>query len=453
MTEPKTPTTPEKAAPEKEAISASKISSKKSASSATTKTAVKKSDGQKSEVAKSSNKLSKLAVFALLVAIIIPAVHYYWQQLQHKTLQQALTDKIKQENSVTLKGYQSQLQQALNKQQQSFDKRLQQATKQIKASSLDKMLALDTKVAELVQRIKQRQPSDWLLHEAEYLIRVAARTLWLEHDTHAAMGLLNDANTRLTELNDPAFLPVREVIHQDINTLKQMPTLQTDDIVLTLMAMSKQVEQLPLAMVDLAQLDDKQGDLTLSNDISDWQANLAKTWQQFLNNFIRIRAKSGSIEPLMSPMQQENLKQNLSLKIQLALWAASERKGKLYQKTLADIEQWLNDYFDMTLDNSQGFIKNLADLKQKQVSYNYPSELKSLTAIRTTLSQQTKRHTTEQAVKATAVPKAAAEKADLEVESAINDKPVAVETTLEKPAQHQEKKDNKDNKDNSEGSI
>lgn len=421
MTESKTPLTPEKVAPEKVAVSATKISSNKSAAE---KSAPKNTDSQKSATATAtpSNKISKLAIFAIIIAIIIPAAHYYWQHLQHQTLTHTLTSKINQENSTTLNRYQSQLQQALNKQQHSFDKRLQQVTAQIQATSQAKIIELDANVAALEQHIKQRQPSDWLLHEAEYLIRVAARTLWLEHDTRAAIGLLNDANTRLTELNDPAFLPVREIIHQDINALTQMPTLQTDEIVLTLMAMSKQVDQLTLAMVDLEQAGDKQADLTLSNDINDWQANLAKTWQKFLNNFIRIRVKAGSIEPLMSPVQQANLKQNLSLKIQLALWAASERKGELYQKALSDIQQWLNDYFDMTVNTSQGFAKTLADLKQKQVSYDYPSELKALTAIRATLNRQAN----SQPTKATVAPKAVSEKIDSEVQDTTTEKAVEV---------------------------
>ena len=419
MTESKTPLTPEKVAPEKVAASATKISSNKSAAE---KSAPKKTDSQKSTTATSSNKISKLAIFAIIIAIIIPAAHYYWQQLQHQTLTQTLSSKINQENSTTLNRYQNQLQQALSKQQQSFDKRLKQVTAQIQATSQAKIIELDASVAQLEQHIKQRQPSDWLLHEAEYLIRVAARTLWLEHDTRAAIGLLNDANTRLTELNDPAFLPVREIIHQDINALTQMPTLQTDEIVLTLMAMSKQVDQLSLAMVDLDQAGDKQADLTLSNDINDWQTNLAKTWQKFLNNFIRIRAKAGSIEPLMSPVQQANLKQNLSLKIQLALWAASERKGELYQKALSDIQQWLNDYFDMTINTSQGFAKTLADLKQKQVNYDYPSELKALTALRATLNSLTNSQVINQSNKAIVTPKAVTEKIDSEVKDTDTEK-------------------------------
>jgi uroporphyrin-3 C-methyltransferase len=280
------------------------------------------------------------------------------------------------------------MQQALTKQQQNFDKQLQHVSTQIHNASQTKIAQLDANVAQLEQSVKQRQPSDWLLHEAEYLIRIAARTLWLEQDARAAIGLLKDANSRLTELNDPSFLPVRELLHQDIKALEVMPILHTDEVVLTLMAMSKQVEQLPLAVVDLGKGDKKADELELSDDINDWQSNLAKTWQKFYNNFIRIRKRTGSIEPLMSPEQQENLKQNLSLKIQLAIWAASERKGDVYQKSLIDIQQWLNEFFDMKDSTNQHFVKSITSLQQKQVNFDYSNELGSLTAIRVKLQDQ-----------------------------------------------------------------
>lgn len=375
MTESKTPLDPEKMSEPSTKVSSSKV-------------ATKPKDEKKQTSDTSPNKVSKLAIFAVLIAIALPSGHYYWQQLQHKQLAQILSGKINEEKSTTLLSYQNQLKQALSKQQQSFEKQLQQVTAQIYNTSQEKITDLDTSVKQLEQRIKQRQPTDWLVHEAEYLIRIATRTLWLEHDTNAAIGLLKDADRRLSELNDPAFLPVRESIHQDVKSLELIPTLETDEVVLALIAMNKQVSKLPLAIIDLGKDTALENDLNLSNDINDWQTNLAKTWQKFLNDFIRVRQRTGSIEPLISPEQQENLKQNLSLKVQLALWAASERKGDIYHKTLDDIQQWLNEFFDMEKNINQHFSKSLTSLKSKQVAYDYPSELGALTAIRTTLRNQ-----------------------------------------------------------------
>ncbi len=382
MTESKTPLTSDKVSETTTKVSLDKDTTKPNK--------VNKSDTKKSPPSNDSSKVSKLAIFALLIAIIAPAAHYYWQQLQTQQLTQTLTNNVAKENSATLTRYQNQTQQALTNQERNLAKQLQQVAANINSTNQATIAKLSTKIQQLEEGIKERQPSDWLLHEAEYLIRISSRTLWLEHDTRAAIGLLKDADARLTELNDPAFLPVREVIRQDINSLELMPTLDTDEVILTLMAMNKEVSQLPLAIVDLGK-EEKSASVVLSDDINDWQTNLAKTWQKFLNDFIRVRQRTGTVEALISPNQQENLQQNLSLKIQFALWAASERKGDVYQQALVDIQQWLNEFFDMENTINQHFSASLKNLKNKQVSYDYPSELGSLTAIRATLrSQQNK---------------------------------------------------------------
>jgi uroporphyrin-3 C-methyltransferase len=382
MTESKTPLTSDKVSETTTKVSLDKDTTKPNK--------VNKSDTKKSPPSNDSSKVSKLAIFALLIAIIAPAAHYYWQQLQTQQLTQTLTNNVAKENSATLTRYQNQTQQALTNQERNLAKQLQQVAANINSTNQATIAKLSTKIQQLEEGIKERQPSDWLLHEAEYLIRISSRTLWLEHDTRAAIGLLKDADARLTELNDPAFLPVREVIRQDINSLELMPTLDTDEVILTLMAMNKEVSQLPLAIVDLGK-EEKSASVDLSDDINDWQTNLAKTWQKFLNDFIRVRQRTGTVEALISPSQQENLQQNLSLKIQFALWAATERKGDVYQQALVDIQQWLNEFFDMENNINQHFSTSLKNLQNKQVDYDYPSELGSLTAIRTTLrNQQTK---------------------------------------------------------------
>jgi uroporphyrin-3 C-methyltransferase len=343
----------------------------------------------KETVTSDRNKISKLAIFAIIIAIVITVVHYFWQQQQNQQLTLKLTEQVDSKNTATLSQYQTQMKNALIEQQQTFSKQLQQVKAQVNQSNQVKMTELSKTVSLLERKVKQRQPSEWLIHEAEYLIRIAARTLWLENDATAAISLLKNADARLADLNDPAFLPVRKLVHQDIKSLELMPVLHTDKIVLTLMAMNKQVAQLILPMVDVGTDTENTTDQELSNDINDWKANLAKTWNKFVNDFIRVRQRDGLIEPLISPKQQQHLKQNLNLKIQLAIWAATEHENEVYQKTLVDIQQWVTDFFELEEANNIHFLQSIAELQAQQVSYNYPSELSSLAAVRTVLKNQT----------------------------------------------------------------
>ncbi len=386
MTDKKKPLTSESKAPTKETLSVAKpITPKSSTKEAKSENTINNVTRSKNDIEKNNsdtqqNNISKLAIFALIVAIAGTSGLFAWQQQQGKRLSQ----QIQKKNTLQLQ-----------EQQESFSQKFNEVISQInntrKINDLKnkQIVTLNQAIQQLEEKIQQRQPSDWLLHETEYLIRIAARTLWLEHDTKAAIGLLKDADARLAELDDPAYLPVRELIHQDIKSLELMPKLQTDEIVLALMAMNKQVPMLPLTMVNLGTDETKEKKVELSNDINDWQSNLAKTWQKFLNDFIRVRQRSGIVEPLISPEEQQHLKQNLSLKIQLALWSATERKTDIYQTTLTDIQHWLNEFFDLKHPSNQHFIKALSTLQQQRVSFDYPSELSSLVAIRSALIKKT----------------------------------------------------------------
>jgi uroporphyrin-3 C-methyltransferase len=377
-------------------------SNKKPFASTSTKAPVQKaarnSPNSVNTISSSQQKVSKLAVLALLISGIAVAGsigHYVWQQqqaslnttAQHNKTTQALQDnsaRIKQELSAV---FSSQLQN-----QQQFNAQLKKYTQQASTINQDKITLLNNKVILLEQSLQQREPSDWLIHEAEYLIRIAARTMWLEQDTKAAMGLLKEADHRLAELQQPKYLPIRALIHQDIETLALMPTLDNQNAILSLMALNKQVSTLPLAGVDLTKTigDSAPENVALSDDINDWKSNLRKTWDKLFNDFIVVRRRTGTVEPLMAPEQQAHLKQNLSLKIQLAQWAASEQKSEIYQQTLLDIQEWLHQFFDMNDAANEIFYQALEQSKQHLISYDYPSDLASLHAIKHLINQSIK---------------------------------------------------------------
>jgi uroporphyrin-3 C-methyltransferase len=155
------------------------------------------------------------------------------------------------------------------------------------------------------------------------------------------------------------------------------------------MALNKEVPNLLLTFDNLTPSDEPEEELALSENISDWRVNLNKSWEKFVNDFIRVRHRTGAVEPLMSPQEQVNLKNNLALKVQLAIWAASQRKTQVYIESLNNIELWLNSYFDMSADVNKRFLADILQLKEKKVDYDYPTNLTSLTAITKVLKERT----------------------------------------------------------------
>lgn len=332
-------------------------------------------------ISKPKSAISKLAIFATLLAILALAGNgglFYWQEQQRAALQQSLLSQNQQQ----LQARQVETKQLLANQQALFDQQLANIQKELTAENQETIDALSG----TVQRLSQRQPSDWLIQESEYLIRVAGRTLWLEHDLNATKGLLKEANNRLKTLNDPKFLPVREAIHKDMESLALMPELETEEVILKLMGLAEQVEQLPLALAYVPESEQVEEDFELSEDPADWRENLAKSWQKFKEGFITIRRRTSKVEPLLTPQQQQNLTANLYLKLQQTQWSASNELGELYQKNLTDIQSWLESYYDMDEQSVIRFHESIQGLKSQIVSFADPSELSSLAAIRAIIS-------------------------------------------------------------------
>lgn len=322
-------------------------------------------------------KVSKTALLSLLLALVAiagVAASYYWLDQQREILSAKFETTVKRYNS----NNQQRVNQLLAEQKANFSTQLAQLVKKTEQQSAKKLSQLESAIA----RLETNKPNDWLIHEAEYLIRIAARTLWLESDTKAASNLLKDADTRLSTLNDPAYLPIRQRIHQDIESLALMPVLNTENVVLSLMGLNQQLPNLPLQKHQVNDDVVTTPDLDLTSNVGDWQSNLSKTWQRFLDTFVVIHIRDGSAKPLLTPQYQQNLKENISLKLQQAQWAAREAKPELYLQTLNEIQTWFNDYFDMTKVNNQAFVDNIEQLKGELISYDYPSSLSSLDAIR-----------------------------------------------------------------------
>ncbi len=331
------------------------------------------------------NKVSKIAVFTLLLVIIIiaamaSAVVFY--QRQHLVLQQQLQDQIAssvQQQSIEIK--------------QQFDQQLgnyqQTTTDSITAQLNDATQSNLSAMSILEQRVNQQitaKPTDWLLNEAEYLIRMASRSLWLHQDSQAAIKLLIAADAQFKQKTQTKYLVLRQLIQEDIAQLRAIPALTTEDAVLSLLALTKQVMSLPLAHGKKEQIVAVTPEL--SSDIADWRSNLLITWNKFKQDYFTLRPINANIQPLLAPEYQQHLRQNLALKIQLAIWAATEHKSSLFKQALTDISQWLTAYFDMAETANIAFNTKINELHAQIINIDGPIELRSLLALQQEINQQ-----------------------------------------------------------------
>lgn len=330
-------------------------------------------------------KRSKTAIAALILSLTALAGlggGYVWQNQQHK----AFVDELQQQNQQQLQATETQLAQLINQQQATTLANAEQSTQhfaqQIKAESIQ---PIEEELASLklaTQELQQNDPTDWLAHEAEYLIRIASRAMWLEKDAEVAINLLQDADLRVKELNNPELLPVRQLINQDIEALSMLPKLATEDVILKLMALSNNIADLPIAMAHLPDTTEQAQSFELSENTADWRENLSKTWQKFMADFITVKRRTANVEALLTPSQQQNLRQNLQLKLQLAQWAATQHNAKLFDQALIESQHWITEYFDTDDVRVSNFSQSLIMLQSEIIELTLPKKLDALSAIR-----------------------------------------------------------------------
>jgi uroporphyrin-III C-methyltransferase len=215
-----------------------------------------------------------------------------------------------------------------------------------------------------VNALAQRSPSHWMASEADYLVRMAARKIWLESDVLTAVQLLESADERIAAMQNPALLPIRKALSQDIAQLKSMKLLDISSHILTLDNLIITLDNLPLNANKTLASTPESSDTELSDNIGDWQANLSKSWQAFSSSLVTIRKRTTDLEPLLSPEQQWYLTENIRNKLLQAQRALQDKNNPEFQQSLTMAKQWLGQYFDLHQASTAEAIETISKLAE-----------------------------------------------------------------------------------------
>ncbi|MGL5949016.1 MAG: uroporphyrinogen-III C-methyltransferase [Aeromonas sp.] len=238
--------------------------------------------------------------------------------------------------------------------------------------------------------LDEKRPNDWLLAEADYLVRIAGRKLALEHDVVSTIALLDNADERIKALADPSLMVIRQALAEDIAQLKGLPVLDREGLSLKLAALSQQMDSLPLTNVDMpnAQTAPEAG---VSQDVTDWQQNLTQNWLQFTENFITIRRRDGAVEALLSPEQEVYLRENVKTKLLQAQLSVYREEQALYQASLNQAQAWVAQYFDREQPATRALLTQVTELKAQPIKLAYPNALKAQLMLDNALNERLQR--------------------------------------------------------------
>ncbi|KAA0999249.1 heme biosynthesis operon protein HemX [Vibrio cholerae] len=326
----------------------------------------------------------KLASVALLLVLALGAGFAYVHQQQKSEFNNQL-QAVRAELKQTRDALNAQLEQTVSKatsQATEITHRAETVLEQQQKSIESLQLA--------VADIKGRRPNDWLLAEADYLVKLAGRKLFLEHDVETATQLMESADQRIAALNDPSLTPLRKAMANDITTLKNIPLIDRDGLVLRLISLQQQIDNLPLANAILP-ADQPQTSQAVSENIDDWQTNLKNSLKAFADNFITFRSRDGNVIPLLSPTQHFYLRENLQAKLETAIKGVYTEQQTLYRTALDTAAQWSISFFNPDDKAVQSFNAALAQLAQQQVQVEYPVKLQAQQQLADVINERLRR--------------------------------------------------------------
>ncbi|GLR76259.1 uroporphyrinogen-III C-methyltransferase [Aliivibrio sifiae] len=295
----------------------------------------------------------------------------------------------------------AQLEQQLKSADSTFDAKLVTAEQRItdKADEIVRkatvlMQQQDKSIASLqlaIADVKGRRPNDWLLAEADYLVKMAGRKLWLEHDVVSATRLMENADQRISALNDPSLTPLRRAMADDIATLKAIPLIDRDGLVLKLNSLEQQINKLPLASAVLPEADAVE-QKKVSTNINDWQSNLMQSLDDFAGHFITYRVREGNVIPLLSPEQHFYLKENIKGKLLLASKALYREQSEVYATSLESAKLWSSQYFQQDDPAVKSFMAQLDSLAKFKVDVRYPQKMETQALLSDFISERLRRN-------------------------------------------------------------
>ena len=326
-----------------------------------------------------------LSLLAILIALGVGGAGYYFGQQQVDQFQQKLTALKAQINNKTVvsapaqdvKFDTTQLTQLESANKATQDK-IAQVEELINAKSHE-LVGLQSQINKVSAQANAQQPTDWLFSEADFLLNNALRKLMLDNDVDTAVSLLKLADETLAKVNNSQSAAIRSAINQDLKQLLSVAGVDQNAIMQKLSQLANTVDELPVLDVNFG---DDQNATKLSDSLSDWAENAEKSATSFLNHFIRISPKHGADrKELLAPNQDIYLRENIRLRLQLAIMAVPRQQNELYKQSLEAVASWIRSYFDTNAEVTQSFLKSVDELSEVSIYVDVPSQLQSLSML------------------------------------------------------------------------
>jgi uroporphyrin-3 C-methyltransferase len=219
------------------------------------------------------------------------------------------------------------------------------------------------------------------LAEVEYLLRMADYKLRFQSNVSSAIEALDQAETRLNQVDELPFATVERMIGENLATLRAVKLPDLSAISQQIGGLAKEVDKLPLKIdAQVANLKGRvvpeainleQSDSEAESQAPWWERAIQSAWAQ-MKDVVIVRHGRSSGPPLIAVEEEYFLRENLKLELEAMRLALLRNDPATYQAANQLTQEWAQTYFDTKAEAVTGFVNQLQELHKLQLNPYVP---------------------------------------------------------------------------------
>ncbi|ABY69582.1 putative uroporphyrinogen IIIC-methyltransferase [Actinobacillus pleuropneumoniae serovar 3 str. JL03] len=323
-----------------------------------------------------------IALLALLVAIAVGGAGHYLANQKFTDVEQQIAKLAGQQPvsspQIEIPNFDAEKAQ-IAELGSSYQKALERIgqLEQEQSNYLNQINGLKTQLQK-VSDVPQSESVVWKLSDADFLLNNALRKLVLDNDIDTAKSLLSEADSVLSQVSNTDVANVRSAIKSDLSQLANVNNVDQNSLMQRLTALANRLDDLPMIANEAIE-DTVMESGEVSDSIEDWQKNIEKSASSFLDHFIRVSDRNKADEKaFVAPNQEVYLRENIRLRLQIAILAIPRQQNELYKQSLDAVGTWIRSYFETQNESVKSFLKELDDLSEQSIYIDAPDRLKSI---------------------------------------------------------------------------
>ena len=260
---------------------------------------------------------------------------------------------------------QDQLENKIIKSNSNFDKQI----RDLELSQKDVIESVSNLNEEL-----RKDSNQFILDEVSQLLRLGNNSAIFTDNAESAINAFTLADTQLKELNNPRYSVVRRKINDEIELLKSIKKVDSENILAQLHAISNKITSFPLEG-DLRVSKSKEqfeAENNIPKDQRTWKTESKRIWNKLLSS-IKYNRIDQAPKELLAPGERYFLEQNLKLQFIKAEIALLKGNQTQYTNSIDDAGKWLENYFDPNNSDVKSSLSQLTSLKNEKINITIPS--------------------------------------------------------------------------------